>query len=152
MTHGTNHACFVNKIAFKNQTATKSLFTSKITYEGLTTFFCTLKLYIFSFYINGSRKLRCRIDGRYSVSLSAVGLSSSRVPFTRSLSSHVRPTARLLQLFKFTPLKREKASFYILMFRKRKEMTSHSKGVIRDNLGVQGCTDLCASDNVCVTR
>lgn len=52
----------------------------------------------------------------------------------RSLSSHVRPTARLLQLFKFTPLN-EKASFYILMFRKRKEMTSHSKGIIRDNLG-----------------
>lgn len=69
-----------------------------------------------------------------------VFVGDSAVVFTprlakpRSLSSHVLPKARLLQLFKFTPLN-EKASFYILMFRKRKEMTSHSKGIIRDNLG-----------------
>lgn len=63
-----------------------------------------------------------------------------RTPFNRSLSSHVCPSGRLLQLFKFTPSKREKVSFSHLIFRKRKEMTSHSKGIIRDNLGLQGCT------------
>lgn len=80
--------------------------------------------------------LRHHTDGGYCVSLSVI--QAVFFTFTRSLSSHVCSTPRLLQLFKFTPLKREKASFYILMFRKRKEMTSHSKAVIRASLGVQG--------------